>query len=178
MNFVSNKNLFDPFGPINAKKILNKEKENINTYQNSAWDNLYDIEQGSNRKMMSNALLKNKDIKFLTPHIKEGLVILITDEALGQGNIEFGKKLLIDMILGFSNNIELPQSIIFINSGVKLSESKDVVSILKQIANYGTEILVSKESLDFYNVKKQIGMSAGMGDVSQRLITSTNTIRL
>jgi selenium metabolism protein YedF len=107
-------------------------------------------------------------------------VILITSNAMGQGDDELGRLL----IRGFFHTLQeldkLPDKIIFYNSGVKLTvKDSDVLEDIKQLAQAGVEILVCGTCVNFFNLTEQIavGTISNMYDIAGSMRSAGLLIR-
>jgi selenium metabolism protein YedF len=107
-------------------------------------------------------------------------VLLITSNAMGQGDDELGHLL----FRGFFHTLleldKLPDKIIFYNSGVKLTvKDSDVLEDITQLAQAGVEILVCGTCVNFFNLMDQIavGMISNMYDIAGAMTSAGRLIR-
>jgi selenium metabolism protein YedF len=107
-------------------------------------------------------------------------VILITSNAMGQGDDELGRLL----IRGFFHTLQeldkLPDKIIFYNSGVKLTvKDSDVLEDIKQLVQAGVEILVCGTCVNFFNLTEEIavGTISNMYDIAGSMRSAGLLIR-
>lgn len=82
---------------------------------------------------------------------------LIDSEYLGEGSPELGRIL----IKGFLNTLleinPLPEKVIFLNSGVKLTSAyRDTVEVIKELEKNKVEILSCGTCLDYYDLKSEL----------------------
>ncbi|MGL5414168.1 MAG: sulfurtransferase-like selenium metabolism protein YedF [Clostridium sp.] len=88
---------------------------------------------------------------------KDSFSILITTDKLGEGNDDLGKTLMKSYLYALSEATEVPDEIIFLNGGVKLtSGNSNVVESIKEIENKGVKIISCGACLDFYNLKEEL----------------------
>jgi selenium metabolism protein YedF len=111
---------------------------------------------------------------------KGDYIIAITSDCMGQGDEELGKKLMKSFISIILYLDQLPSSVIFYNSGVKLTV-KDSVAIeyLLELQKHNVEIIVCGTCVDFYDIGKQIGTGTinDMLTISNRLLKAEKVIR-
>ncbi|OPY87413.1 MAG: SirA-like protein [Syntrophus sp. PtaU1.Bin208] len=107
-------------------------------------------------------------------------VILITSDAMGQGDDELGRLL----FRGFFHTLleldKLPDKIIFYNSGVKLTvKDSEVLEDVKQLAQAGVEILVCGTCVNFFNLTEKIavGTISNMYDIAGAMTSAGRLVR-
>lgn len=102
-------------------------------------------------------------------------------DIIGTGDYELGRSLARMYFYTISQGKDIPQSILFMNDGVKLPTLDDqVVTHLKVLAERGVEILVCGTCLDYYRLKDQlkIGELSNMYDITERMAAATKVITL
>jgi len=108
-------------------------------------------------------------------------VVLIPAYALGRGPEEL-QEILIRGFLHTLNEVEpLPDTIIFINTGVKLTvEGSPVVEDLKALAEKGVEILICGTCLNYFGLgdKVAVGTVSNMYDIAERLLRAGKVVSL
>ncbi len=107
-------------------------------------------------------------------------VILITSNAMGQGDDELGRLLFRGFFHALQELDKLPDKIIFYNSGVKLTvKDSDVLEDIKQLAQGGVEILVCGTCVNFFNLTDQIavGTISNMYDIAGSMRSAGLLIR-
>ena len=112
-------------------------------------------------------------------HEKKILTILVGTNSLGRGSDELGMILIKSYFYALSESNDIPKTLIFLNSGVKLtSEGSEVIEYLKTIEEKGCEIISCGTCLDFYNLKDKllIGEISNMYTIIEKMNASTNTI--
>lgn len=82
--------------------------------------------------------------------------ILITDDKLGDSNESLGEILIGEYFEALNEYDELPKTILFLNSGVKLFNNSKVLEELKMLYNKGVKLLINDTSLDYYNMRQNI----------------------
>lgn len=109
------------------------------------------------------------------------LVYLISQDTLGHGNPELGLVLMKSFMYALLEREPHPQSILFINSGVKLTvEDSPVLDHLRQIADKGVQILSCGTCLDFYQLKDKlaVGSVTNMFTIVDELSAASRAVTL
>ncbi|MDM8129828.1 sulfurtransferase-like selenium metabolism protein YedF, partial [Paraclostridium benzoelyticum] len=80
--------------------------------------------------------------------------IFINSDKMGTGNDELGQVLIKGYIYTLTESKPYPKSILFVNSGIKLTtENEATVENLKILQEAGVEILSCRTCLDYYGLK-------------------------
>lgn len=88
---------------------------------------------------------------------KDIFSIIITTDKLGEGSEELGKVLMKSYMYALSEATEIPEEIVFLNSGVKLvTEGSEVFDSIKELEDKGTKIISCGTCLDFYGLKDKL----------------------
>lgn len=122
--------------------------------------------------------IKKKEKQFKnTDKENKAKTYLIDSEYLGKGSTDLGKIL----IKGFLNTLleidPLPERIIFLNSGVKLTSAyRDTVDVIKELEKMEVEILSCGTCLDYYDLKSELKV----GQISNmyEIVDSLNSDRI
>jgi selenium metabolism protein YedF len=86
-----------------------------------------------------------------------GLVVAVGRNTMGSGNDELGAILIKAFIYSLTELDTSPETVLFFNSGVKLStEGSNVIADLKTLESKGTTILSCGTCLDFYTLKEKL----------------------
>ncbi len=112
---------------------------------------------------------------------KKKLTLLVSTDKLGLGDDKLGDMLMKSYIFALSEADLIPNDLLFINEGVKLTiEDSPVMDSLKKLINRGTNILVCGTCLDFYNIKDKlsIGEITNMYTIVELMNNADNTIKL
>lgn len=121
-----------------------------------------------NKNMTAEATPKSRESSAASQYI------LITQDTLGQGNSELGAVLMKGFLVAVLERKPLPKTIMFINSGVKLtiSESPVLKSIIS-LQEQGVDILACGTCLDFYGLKDKlaVGETTNMYTIVDKLLT-------
>lgn len=161
------KNSFDPF-MINNFSNLPKQ---------SKFSSLSTPEIPSDDLMGMTFLEKQTSMSL--PKVRTGLVVFITSDSIGENN-GLGNNLLKNFCESISNGIDLPEYIFLMNTGVKLIENEDLVDIFKKIKKCGTNIVLSYESLKYFDIEKlsKSFCKWSIGDITTILVNSKNIIKI
>lgn len=100
------------------------------------------------------------------------LVIAISSDRMGRGNDELGYVLIRSFIHTMLSLETLPQTIIFYNTGVKLTvKDSDVLDDLRELEKNGVAILVCGTCLNYFGISKDIsaGVISNMYDIASTM---------
>lgn len=109
------------------------------------------------------------------------LVIFIGTDKLGSGADELGTALMKSYMFALCESDQLPKTILFVNSGVKLTtEGSPVIDSINKLISRGVEIMSCGTCLDFYNLKEklEVGTITNMYTIVEKMNNATNTIKL
>ncbi len=112
---------------------------------------------------------------------KKDLVIVITDDSLGEGARELGKILMKGYLYALTENLPYPKTLIFVNNGVNLTvEGADSIEHLRMLEANGVEILSCGVCLDYYKIKDKlvVGGVSNMYTIVEKMNNAKNTIKL
>jgi len=110
---------------------------------------------------------------------KSPWVLFVGSDGIGSGSPELGHNLMTMLFYTLSQGDNLPQSILFMNGGVKLpTQNEQVVEHLHALQARGCEILVCGTCLNYYGLSEQlkIGTVSNMYDISSRMLTAAKVI--
>ncbi|MBP7866880.1 MAG: sulfurtransferase-like selenium metabolism protein YedF [Acidobacteria bacterium] len=110
-----------------------------------------------------------------------GQVLLITTDALGSGNEELGRVLMVNCLRTLAAAERLPAVVLLMNAGVKLAlEGSPVLDALRGMEERGAEIRACTTCLKFFNVleKLAVGTASGMGEAVETLTRAARTMTL
>lgn len=102
-------------------------------------------------------------------------VVVIESEYMGRGDDVLGKMLMKAFINTLKDCEKRPATLIFFNSGVKLTvEGSPVLESLKTLLEAGTTILVCGTCLDFFHLKDKlaVGVVSNMLDIAESMLGS------
>ena len=107
--------------------------------------------------------------------------ILVSTNLLGHGDDRLGETLMKVYINTLAESEILPENLMFINGGVKLTcTGSDVIDSLKSMQDKGVNIISCGACLDFYNLKEdlKVGEIGNMYQIIDLMNSSGNTIKL
>ena len=117
--------------------------------------------------------------KKIKNNIREGYVVAIKSEYMGEGDVELGELLLRAYINTLSENDFLPQTIILYNNGVKIALSdRDTSRSLEEMEKKGVELILCGTCIDFYKLKPEIkiGKISNMFVIADKLSKAINIV--
>ena len=201
MNIIDCKGLACPMPVIRTKKYFDLEdsKEALVIVDNEvAKNNILRLAKGINLNssfIEEEGLYKIqlsrgeiKDVK--VSNANEGLdnisvpsapTILVATNILGNGDDRLGETLMKVYINTLVESEILPENLIFINGGVKLTcTGSDVLDSLNSMKEKGVNIISCGACLDFYNLKDElkVGEIGNMYQIIDLMNRSGNTIKL
>jgi len=109
------------------------------------------------------------------------LVMLIGSDRLGDGPEELGRLLMKNFIMTLKEVPELPDRLLFVNSGVLLTaEGSEVIEALQALGNLGVEVLSCGICLDFFKKKESLAAGAvtNMYTIAESLTTARLVVRV
>ena len=109
------------------------------------------------------------------------LTILVASNLLGEGDDKLGETLMKVYINTLAEADTLPENLLFINGGVKLTcEGSDVIDSIKMMEDKGVNVFSCGACLDFYNIKDKlmVGQIGNMYQIIDLMNNSDNTIKL
>ncbi|WP_288221734.1 sulfurtransferase-like selenium metabolism protein YedF [uncultured Clostridium sp.] len=199
MNVIDCKGLACPMPVIKTKKYFDLEdaKEALVIVDNEvAKDNVLRLAKGINlnssfieedglykiqlsKGEFSNVQATNSDeiveYRTLAP------TILVSSNLLGNGDDRLGETLMKVYINTLAEAEILPENLMFINGGVKLTcTGSDVLDSLTLMKEKGVNIISCGACLDFYNLKEElkVGEIGNMYQIIDLMNKSGNTIKL
>lgn len=111
-----------------------------------------------------------------------GYAVFVGKDHVGEGDGELGYNLMKMALYTLSESDEVPVSLLFMNSGVKLvaGDEQQIIDSVRQLEEKGTEVLVCGTCLDFYGCKDnlQAGEVSNMYDILGRMQEAAKVITL
>jgi selenium metabolism protein YedF len=107
-------------------------------------------------------------------------VVVISSELMGEGDDELGRKLMKSFFISLSCLDSMPSSVMFYNSGVKLTvNDSDVIDILQELEKKGVEMLICGTCVDHFEIGKRIsvGKISDMYIITRKLSETSKIIR-
>ncbi|GLI36949.1 sulfurtransferase-like selenium metabolism protein YedF [Geobacter hydrogenophilus] len=108
-------------------------------------------------------------------------VILVASDRLGDGPEELGRLLMKNFIITLLDLAELPDRMLFVNTGVLLTtEGSEVLEALESLGNRGVEVLSCGVCLDFFHRKDKLvaGSVTNMFTIAESLMGAGSVVRL
>ncbi len=134
--------------------------------------------EGGHSLEMTPASVPEKEAQGVT--VQGKTVAFFTTETLGAGSEELGRILMKNFIFTLAEADSVPDLMLFINAGVKLTcEGSEVLEALDRIACMGTDIASCGLCLDFYHLKDKLvaGRSTNMLEIVNALQSAGRIIR-
>ena len=110
---------------------------------------------------------------------REGFALLVASDSLGRGDYELGRLLMDRFLHEICGTSELPQTVIFINSGVKMvSEASPMLEHLSRLDQSGVDLLACSTCLERFGLidKVAIGIKSDMRSIVEILTRSMKVI--
>ncbi len=111
-----------------------------------------------------------------------GYAVFVGKDHVGEGDPQLGYNLMKMALYTLSEGDQVPASVLFMNSGVKLvaGEETPVVDSVRKLQERGSEILVCGTCLDFYGIKEElrVGDVSNMYDILGRMHEAAKVISL
>ena len=107
-------------------------------------------------------------------------VMFIASDRMGDGPEELGRLLMKNFIITLLDLAELPDRLLFVNSGVLLTtEGSEVLEALDKLGNRGVEVLSCGLCLDFFHRKEMLkaGEVTNMFTIAESLTQARLVIR-
>lgn len=114
-------------------------------------------------------------------YLKGRPVLFISTDQIGTGNSELGLLLMRNFIYTLTKRDELPEAVLFMNAGIKLSvEGSPVLAELRELESNEVKILVCGTCLDYYGLKEQhqVGQVSNMYDIADLLMISARVVTI
>lgn len=110
---------------------------------------------------------------------KKPPVVFIASDTLGKGDDKLGQILMEGFITTLLEQDQVPDRILFLNTGVKLAvEGSTVAATLEKLTDRGCEVLVCGTCLDFLGLMDQlvVGSVSNMYDIQGAMLTASSVI--
>lgn len=128
----------------------------------------------------NNAEIK-EPTQFCSVDNSDNTVIAISKDFMGNGSEELGKLLIKGFIYTSSEYDKLPKTIVFFNSGVKLTtEGSPCLDDLEKLQDNGVEIISCGTCLDYYGLKEKlkVGEISNMYTIYETLFNAGKVINI
>lgn len=111
-----------------------------------------------------------------------GYAVFVGKDHVGEGDPQLGYNLMKMALYTLAQGDQVPASLLFMNSGVKLvaGDEQQVIDSVRSLIEKGTEVLVCGTCLDFYGIKEQlkVGDVSNMYDILERMHEAAKVITL
>lgn len=177
-----------PMPVIMAKRAINEGEENFLVLVDNevATENLSKLatQTGYEVKIQKYAS-DNYEVEFTkskiinTPKTEETYVVVFDSNKMGEGDENFGRKLIEGFLVALTEQDILPKYVLLYNKGIELSTiNENSVEDLKKLSDNGVEILSCGLCLDFYKLKEnlQVGEITNMYKICE-LMTKYKVVR-
>ncbi len=108
-------------------------------------------------------------------------VVFISSDRMGDGDPELGKILLKNYLITLTELDQLPATILFVNSGVRLAcQGSEVLEALNRLACSGVDIASCGLCLDFYQLKEKlaVGRITNMLEIAEAQLQTGRLVSL
>jgi len=145
----------NPAAMENVRRLGAKAGCSVQVDKNS--DNCFDIYLTRSKDIDADAFQDDDAISCSTQ--KTPYVAVISAETMGTGDDALGKTLMKAFINTLIQSDEIPEKILFYNSGVKLAaKDSDVLDDLKTLSDSGAELLLCGTCVNFFGLSESIGI--------------------
>lgn len=113
--------------------------------------------------------------------INRGQVMCVKSDTVGRGSEELGSILIKALLSTLSESQELPEKIVFLNSGVRLvCEGSDVIESLKSLESKGVEVLACGTCLNYFELteKVRVGRVSNAFEILNSLLQAQRIVEL
>jgi selenium metabolism protein YedF len=127
-------------------------------------------------EIVKGELLENK---VSDKRASSGTVLFVTSDKVGRGSDELGTILMSSMFGAIQEVKPLPKTIVFMNSGVKLTvEGSPVLDKIKGLEKLGVGILICGTCLDYFHLKDKVGVGtvSNMFTILETLLGASNVV--
>jgi len=192
-NIIDCKGLQCPIPVVKTKKYFDSIENGVSTVivdNLVAKNNIVKLAMGSGYKSIVEEKEKLYFIKITKEkceamntsieEVKKFTLVISTDK-LGSGDDKLGAILMKSYMFALSEADLIPNDLIFVNGGVKLTtDDSQVLGSLKKLVERGANILVCGVCLEFYNIKDNlsVGEISNMYTIVQLMNDADNTIKL
>ena len=110
---------------------------------------------------------------------KKQIVFLIASDQVGRGNEELGRTLMRSFLHTLTETSPKPETVIFMNSGVKLAvEGSPVLESLDKLGRAGVNLLVCGTCLNYFEVKDmlKVGKVSNMYEIVDQMMGAGKVI--
>jgi selenium metabolism protein YedF len=108
-------------------------------------------------------------------------LLYVASEMIGHGSDELGRILMPAYMNAFAKGLALPNTIAFVNSGVKLlTADSPAIQALLELEMRGVKIIACGTCLDYYEIKNKlaVGSVTNAADLTALMLESDKVIKL
>lgn len=109
------------------------------------------------------------------------LVLVVSSDIMGRGDAELGSILIRGFFHALGEVEPLPQTIIFINTGVRLAcQGSPVLDDLRAVEGSGVEMLVCGTCLGYFELAEKLGVGqvSNMYDIAESMLRAGKVVNL
>jgi selenium metabolism protein YedF len=113
------------------------------------------------------------------PTSRGGFTLLVASDSLGRGDNDLGRLLMERFLHEIGGTAELPETVIFVNAGVKLvTGDSPVLDHLRRLDESGVELLACMTCLQRFDLIDEVavGVKSDMRSIVETLTRSTRVI--
>lgn len=117
----------------------------------------------------------------IRPEARGPRVMLVSSDRLGDGPEELGRLLMKNFIITLLDVAEIPDRMLFVNSGIFLTTAgSEVIEPLEKLGNRGVEVLSCGVCLDFFHRRDKLAAGAvtNMFTIAESLLQAGSVVRL
>ena len=180
-----------PLPVIQTKKALEASKENVDVLvdNETAVKNLEKLAQSKGCQFSFTEEAKDcyrvhlerggeVEQKEVAPSISGKTVVVISSNAMGNGDDELGKNLIKGFLFSLTQMDTLPDTMIFYNGGAFLTaQDPDTIKDLKALSAAGVEIITCGACLQHYGLTAQVGEVSNMYVIAEKQMQAGRIIR-
>jgi selenium metabolism protein YedF len=110
-----------------------------------------------------------------------GSVVVVSGEEMGRGNAELGAILMRSFFYALTEAEIKPKTIIFFNTGVKLTVAESpVLEALQKLETQGVDILICGTCLGFFSLKDRVvvGQVSNMYAIAETMLAAGHTVTI
>jgi selenium metabolism protein YedF len=118
------------------------------------------------------------DIESMT--CSSSYVVVVSSDKMGEGDPQLGTLLLKGFLNALIEQPQLPASLVFYNSGVKMTiQDSGVITSLQALEERGVEILVCGTCVEFYGIKDQmmVGKISNMFTITETMAKTGHVVK-
>jgi len=164
------------------KVIVDNEVSSLNVERFLKQNNCdYEIiKESETRYLLYSDIVKKEEVLSPEESKEQTLLYYIASASVGTGDCDLGQAMLYGLIANIKNLNKLPETIIFINTGVKaLAESEEMQNNIAELIEMGVKVYYCGTCSEHFNVTKDIkvGIVSNLHEIMTLLGTHDRIIR-